>query len=214
MLSDPLGNQPDSEMEGQTTSAITTAKTSQELAMEGQKLLEETIESAFQILSSMNDELCNPALWTTTSSSSSSSLATTPTTSTTSIANGPSTQSSNGVFIGDPASSDAHHVDGGGGSGSGGALEEARFRYKNSVNSLRTVLAAIPSSQKAKAFETGSTPGGPVSPTDQAEIEKLEERAFNLRKELANKNRYLKLLIDQLRDLITDISTWQSPCSI
>lgn len=137
-------------MEEKTASAITSPKTTQELAMEGQKLLEETIESAFQILSSMNDELCNPALWSTTSSSSSSSAITT-----TSIANGTS-HSSNGVFNGEAASSDAHHAESGaaGGGGSGGALEEARFRYKNSVNSLRAVLAAIPSSQRVQNFKT------------------------------------------------------------
>jgi hypothetical protein len=136
-------------MEEKTAIAITSPKTTQVLAMEGQKLLEETIESAFQILSSMNDELCNPALWSTTSSSSSSA------TTTTSIANGPS-HSSNGVFNGEAASSDAHHAEsgGGGGAGSGGALEEARFRYKNSVNSLRAVLAAIPSSQRVQNFKT------------------------------------------------------------
>ena len=32
--------------------------------------------------------------------------------------------------------------------------------------------------------------------------------------ELASKNKYLKLLIDQLRDLIADIAMWQSPCSV
>lgn len=189
-------------MEDKTASAITSPKSTQELAMDGQKVLEETIESAFQILTSMNDELCNPSLWCT---STISSAATT---------NGPSSQSSNGVVLnGDVASSDnsAHHGESGGG-GSGGALEEARGRYKNSVNSLRTILSAIPNSHKSKAFEMDSTPGGPLSP--EADIEKLEERASNLRKELANKNNYLKVLIDQLRDLITDISTWQSPCAV
>ncbi|PPD69185.1 hypothetical protein GOBAR_DD33930 [Gossypium barbadense] len=97
-----------------------------------------------------------------------------------------------------------------GGSGNG-ALDEARLRYKNSVAALRTVLTAIPNSQKAKAFETGSTA---TSPADEADIEKLEEEASNLRKELANKNLYIKRLIDQLRELITDVSTWQSPCSM
>ncbi|PPR94162.1 hypothetical protein GOBAR_AA26498 [Gossypium barbadense] len=92
-----------------------------------------------------------------------------------------------------------------GGSGNG-ALDEARLRYKNSVAALRTVLTAIPNSQKAKAFETGSTA---TSPADEADIEKLEEEASNLRKELANKNVYVKRLIDQLRELITDVSTWQ-----
>ena len=126
-------------MEDKTGTAITSPKTTQELAMEGQKLLEETIESAFQILSSMNDELCNPALWSTTPSSL----------STTTIANAPSSQSSTG----DPASSDNStlHLESGG-AGSGGALEDARFRYKNSVNSLRTILAAIPNSHKVKIF--------------------------------------------------------------
>lgn len=195
-------------MEEKTSSATTSPKCTQELAMEGQKLLEETIESAFQILSSMNDELCNPTLWSTTSSSS--TIAT--------ITNGPYSHSSNGAVNGvndasTAACSDisAHHAEISG--GGGGALEDARFRYKNSVNSLRAILAAIPSSDKAKAFETSSSISGSVFPSDQAEIEKLEERASNLRKELANKNSYLKLLIDQLRDLITDISTWQSPCS-
>ncbi|XP_040988510.1 mediator of RNA polymerase II transcription subunit 30-like isoform X2 [Juglans microcarpa x Juglans regia] len=166
-------------MEEKTVTAITNPKSTQELAMDGQKLLEETIESAFHILSSMNDELCNPALWSTISSASSSSSlsSTTSTSNIISIANGPS-QSSNGIANGDAASSDTHHAESGG--GSGGALEEARFRYKSSVNSLRAVLAALPNSQK----------------------------------ELASKNRYLKVLIDQLRDLITDVSTWQSPCSI
>lgn len=187
---------------------IANSKTTQELAMEGQKYLEETIEAAFQILSSMNDELCNPALWTTTASSN----ATGPNVA---MTNGPPLVSSNG----DISSSDgaSHHLDmgGGGGGGSGNsALDEARLRYKNSVASLRAVLAAIPNSQKAKAFDMSSTTGAPGLPPDQAEIEKLEARASNLRTELANKNTHVKLLIDQLRDLMTDISTWQSPYSV
>ncbi|XVF49598.1 hypothetical protein PTKIN_Ptkin04bG0026000 [Pterospermum kingtungense] len=183
-------------------------KSTQELAAEGLKHLEETIEAAFQILSSMNDELCNPALWSTNPTSASS-------TTTTNVAapNGPSSLSNSAVLgNGDSAADGGHHLEMGGVGGSGnGALDEARLRYKNSVASLRAVIAAIPNSQKAKSFETGSTASSPV---DEAEIEKLEERASNLRKELANKNVCIKLLIDQLRELITDISTWQSPCSI
>ena len=132
-------NRSSTQMEDKTATAITSPKSTQELAMDGQKVLEETIESAFQILTSMNDELCNPSLWCT------STIASTTT-------NGPSSQSSNGVVLnGDVASSDnsAHHGESGGG-GSGGALEEARFRYKNSVNSLRTIIAAIPNSHKVK----------------------------------------------------------------
>ncbi|XP_050221279.1 mediator of RNA polymerase II transcription subunit 30 [Mercurialis annua] len=176
------------------------SKTTQELAMEGQKHLEETIQAAYQILSSMNDELCNPTLWSTT----------TPNTATSPV------PSQNGIVNGDSASdASIHHFDGttntgGAGVGTGnGALDEARFRYKNSVAALREVLAAIPNSHKAKAFETSLG-----SPADQDDVAKLEEQASNLRKELVNKNAYLKLLIDQFRELINDISTWQSPCSV
>ncbi|KAK8547871.1 hypothetical protein V6N13_123297 [Hibiscus sabdariffa] len=183
-----------------TTPTSSSNKTTQELASEGLKHLEETIEAAFQILSSMNDELCNPALWSTN-----------PTTCT-ATPNAPSL--SNGAVLGngDSSSDGGHHLEMGGAGGSGnGALDEARLRYKNSVASLRTVLTAIPNSQKAKAFETGSTAS---SPAYEADVEKLEEQASNLRKELANKNEYVKRLIDQLRELITDVSTWQSPCSM
>ncbi|KHN23978.1 hypothetical protein glysoja_033966 [Glycine soja] len=114
------------EEEQSVNGTMSGSKTTQELAMEGQEYLEETIENAFQILSSMNDELCNPVLWST-----------------------------------------------------------------------------------EKTFDAGSA----ASPADEAEIDKLEERASSLRRELANKNLHLKTLIDQLRDLITDISTWQSPFS-
>ncbi|XP_050365049.1 mediator of RNA polymerase II transcription subunit 30 [Argentina anserina] len=170
--------------ENEANASATNPKTTQELAVEGQKHLEETIQSAFQILSSMNDELCNPLLWSINSSA-------------------------NGVVHSDSSSSEntnaQNHGDSGG-PGAGGALEEARFRYKNSVTALRAVLAAIPNSQK-ESSETGSS-------GDETEIQKLEEQASNLRKELVKKNAYVKVLIDQIRDLVTDISTWQSPCSV
>ncbi|XP_068481482.1 mediator of RNA polymerase II transcription subunit 30 isoform X1 [Phaseolus vulgaris] len=107
------------------------SKTTQELAMEGQKYLEETIEFAFQILSSMNDELCNPVLWSTSPSATSASP------------NAPSatadSTSDNSNLHSDSATVSA---------GAGGALEEARLRYKNAVAALRTILTAIPNSQK------------------------------------------------------------------
>ncbi|KAI3991704.1 hypothetical protein MKX01_038102 [Papaver californicum] len=77
-------------------------KSLQELAVEGQKHLEDTIEAAFQILSSMNDELCNPALRSSTGVVS--------------------FHSSNGVNI--DVSDSLHQSELG-----GGALENARFRY-------------------------------------------------------------------------------------
>ncbi|XP_042505767.1 mediator of RNA polymerase II transcription subunit 30-like isoform X2 [Macadamia integrifolia] len=162
---------------------MSNTKNTQELAAEGLKYLEDTTESAFQILSSINDELCNPALWSTTAAAHSSS------------------------GINSDVSDSTHY-----GETESGTLEEARLRYKSSVASLRAVLLAIPNS--LKACETGTTIGSSESQVDQAEIEKLEEQVTNLRKELTEKNKHLKLLIDQLRDLITDISMWQSPCSV
>jgi len=115
------------------------SKTTQELAIEGQKHLEETIQAAYQILSSMNDELCNPTLWSTTSTS-------------TSTVTSPITSSNAQNGDANAAVSDSTlELNGGGGVGNG-ALDEARFRYKNSVAALRDVLAAIPNSHKVYFF--------------------------------------------------------------
>jgi len=112
--------------------AIANPKSRKELAAEGQKHLEETVEAAFQILSAMNEELCNPALWSATATSYDGNNAASIT------ANGHNDGSNGDV------SSD-HFVDMG-----GGALDEARLRYKAAVASLRAVLSAIPDSLKVK----------------------------------------------------------------
>jgi hypothetical protein len=125
------------------------SKTTQELAIEGQKHLEETIQAAYQILSSMNDELCNPTLWSTTSTS-------------TSTVTSPITSSNAQNGDANAAVSDSTLELNGGGSGGGGvgngALDEARFRYKNSVAALRDVLAAIPNSHKVYFFLKNPNP--------------------------------------------------------
>ncbi|KAK3144950.1 hypothetical protein QOZ80_4AG0320260 [Eleusine coracana subsp. coracana] len=177
-------------------SSSAAARQRQELAAEGQRHLEETIAAAFQILASMNDELCNPALWSSASAASGfqgqhpshHSAATPPLHS---------------------ADSDAADPAGGGAGpppGSGGSLDEARHRYKSAVAALRASIAAVSSC----AQDTEST----EVKADQAEMERLEEHASSLRKEIESKNKQVKLLMDQLRDLITDISMWQSPCSV
>ncbi|KAG7535319.1 hypothetical protein ISN45_Aa08g027680 [Arabidopsis thaliana x Arabidopsis arenosa] len=177
--------------------------TTQELAMEGEKHLEETIEAAFQIISAMDDELCNPSLWSTSATPSSAATAT--------GSNGSALVSVDAAAI----DGTSHHSESGGGGGGGGSgnsvLDEASLRYKNSVTSLRAVLAAIPNSHKAKASEMENGFGSPES---EDEIEKLEEQALSLRMEIAKKNVHVKELIDKLRELIADISTWQSPCSV
>ncbi|KAI6676645.1 hypothetical protein NL676_037441 [Syzygium grande] len=124
-------------------------KSTQELALEGQKHLEDTIESAFHILSSMNDELCNPSLRSAPSPASSSVSAST--------SNGPL------LLNCDSSSDSSHHLDfAGSGGGGGGALDEARLRYKSSVASLHTILAAIPTSHKVPS---PSIPLFPLSPS-------------------------------------------------
>ncbi|XP_010680563.3 mediator of RNA polymerase II transcription subunit 30 [Beta vulgaris subsp. vulgaris] len=175
--------------------AIENQKSTKELAAEGQKHLEETVDAAFQILSAMNDELCSPALWCTTTSSS--ALITDSSTAAAITANGHS-EGSNGDVLSDSN----NHLDMG-----GGALEEARLQYKSSVASLRAVLNSMPQYHKEDVGASGSQ-------DDEAEIGKLEEQVSKLRMELANKNKHLKHLIDQFRDLITDLSTWQSPCAV
>ncbi|KAF3785368.1 Mediator of RNA polymerase II transcription subunit 30 [Nymphaea thermarum] len=156
-------------------------KSTKELAMEGQKLLEETVQAAHQILTAMNEELCNPALWATASPAQSGAE----------LHDGP------------------HQAEPG-----GGALEEARFRYKSTVTALRAVISAITNSQAAEQNEAGSMMGTSEAKSDPMEIKKLEERVAELKKEIAIKNRYLEILMDQLRELIGDISMWQSPCPV
>ncbi|XP_074590601.1 mediator of RNA polymerase II transcription subunit 30-like [Curcuma longa] len=130
------------------------AKSKQELGLEGQRHLEETINAAFQILSSMNDELCNPALWSANS-------------------NGHSAAALDGT--GDASvDSSSHSSEGAGGGSGGGALDEARLRYRSAVASLRACIAAIPSStQETSALDVKM---------DEDEIERLEEQASSLRK--------------------------------
>ncbi|XP_064980083.1 mediator of RNA polymerase II transcription subunit 30-like isoform X1 [Musa acuminata AAA Group] len=128
------------------------AKSKQELGVEGQRHLEETINAAFQILSSMNDELCNPVLWSTLS---------------------PGHPSAALAGAGDAPVDSSHPSEAGGGSG-GGVLDEARLRYKSAVLALRSCIAAIPSAtQEAGALD---------SRADAVELERLEERASSLRK--------------------------------
>lgn len=187
---------------------MTNPKTIQELAVEGQKHLEDTIEAAHQILSAMNDELCNPSLWSTPNTATSAAAGV----GASAVLSNGQQHHSNGDISSDTSSSSSasaqhQHLDIG-----GGALDESRLRYKSSVASLRSVLTAISNSQKAKALEAASASGS-LSAADQAEVEQLEERASTLKKELVDKNKHLKLLIDQVRDLLSDLSTWQSPCS-
>ncbi|KAJ3675784.1 hypothetical protein LUZ60_004826 [Juncus effusus] len=179
-------------------------KTKQELAREAQTHLEETINAAYLILSSMNDELCDAALWPPSSSSSSAAVA-----GGANIPNNHLPAPTHVAVSSEP--SDSNHLSefaGAGVGGTGGSLDEARHRYKSSMAALRASINAIFafSSEENGKFESES---------EQSQIDRvLEAQATSLRKEIETKNKHVKLLIDQLRNLIADISMWQSPCSL
>uniref|UniRef100_J3LD53 Uncharacterized protein n=1 Tax=Oryza brachyantha TaxID=4533 RepID=J3LD53_ORYBR len=85
----------------------------------------------------------------------------------------------------------------------GGSLDEARHSYKTAVAALRASITAVSS---CRAQEIGPT----EDKGDTAEIKKLEDRVSVLRKEIESKNKDVKCLVDHLRDLISDVSMWQS----
>uniref|UniRef100_A0A0A8YE56 Mediator of RNA polymerase II transcription subunit 30 n=1 Tax=Arundo donax TaxID=35708 RepID=A0A0A8YE56_ARUDO len=92
------------------------------------------------------------------------------------------------------------------GAGPGGSLGEARHRYTTAVAALRGSVAAVSSS----AQEIISTD----DKVDEVELQRLEERASVLRKEIESQNKDIELLMNQLRNLISDVSMWQSPSSV
>ncbi|KAJ8428441.1 hypothetical protein Cgig2_024102 [Carnegiea gigantea] len=169
-----------------------------ELAAEGQKNLENAVEAAFEFLSTMNEGLCNSAVWSK------------------------------------PEASRSYY-----------APCKARRRFRAALASVHAIFNAIPYSnmdhfelvrQSLRSPHLNASGvcvvqeivggGAAASQEGEAQINKLEEQASNMRMTLSktreregrilidyftNKNRHLKHLIDQFGDLITDISTWQSP---
>ena len=117
------------------------ARRRQELAAEGQRHLEETIAAAFQILVSMNDELCNAGLWSSSSVSAAAAAAA-----------GPQHQYS--ATPPPPHSADSDAADAGGAPAPGGSLDEARHRYKSAVAALRASIAAVSSCAQVRASLT------------------------------------------------------------
>ncbi|KAJ3697273.1 hypothetical protein LUZ61_000978 [Rhynchospora tenuis] len=176
-------------------------KTKQELAREAQIHLEETISAAYLILSSMNDELCDAALWPSSTASVGSNAP-----NHHSLHHAAPHSAPHGGDLSDTNHPSEFSSGGGGGGSTGGSLDQARHRYKTAVTSLRASinsLCAVSSQENVLAPQS-----------DPADIDRLEAHAASLRKEIEVKNKHVKLLIDQLRNLITDISMWQSPCSL
>jgi hypothetical protein len=111
------------------------ARRRQEMAVEGQRHLEETIAAAFQILVSMNDELCNAGLWSSSSVSFAAAAA----------AAAGSQHHHSATPPPPPHSADSDAADAGGAPGPGGSLDEARHRYKSAVAALRASISAVSS---------------------------------------------------------------------
>lgn len=186
--------------------------------MEGQKALEATVEAAHETLASMNEVLCNPALWGT-SSSSSTAANTAPGATMVPSSSGASLQlAGTASSIGDStADAAASRVDASRTGADGlaqqeagwAALEEARLRLRCSATSLRAVITSTFSSPQMREQEDPLNSHSDKS--DPAEVEKLEQRVSLLREEVKKKNKVVKVLIDQLRELINDMSMWQSP---
>ncbi|KAL0312157.1 UNVERIFIED_CONTAM: Mediator of RNA polymerase II transcription subunit [Sesamum radiatum] len=144
------------------TSSNYTTKTTQELAIDGQKHLQETIQAAFLILSSMNDELRHPNTCSTTTSTVAASSAPPNTAATTSIAGGGSTSMSNAHHSNVDVLSDSSSASSSASASAlqshpqhhnsfdigAGALDEARLQYKSSVAALRSVLITISNAKK------------------------------------------------------------------
>eukprot|EP00250_Pteridium_aquilinum_P035526 c9586_g1_i1 orf=591-1220(-) len=195
-------------------------KSLQELAMEGQKALEATVEAAHETLASMNEVLCNPALWSTSSSSiaatnsTSGAIGVTPASSSSGAA---AQLAGSASAAGDSTELTASRIDASKTGAEGlaqqeagwAALEDARLRLRSSAGSLRSVITSVFSSSQMREQEDPSNSLSDKS--DPAEVEKLEQQVLALREEVKNKNKVVKLLIDQLRELINDISMWQSP---
>ncbi|CAA2976965.1 Hypothetical predicted protein, partial [Olea europaea subsp. europaea] len=118
-----------------TFANYTTPKTTQELTIDGQKPLEETIEAAFLILSALNDDLCNRPI---PISGPPPLLSVIP----------PSLPLLILLFL--IAGLPPHHPNFDIG---GGTLDEARLRYKAAVVALLSVLTAISNAEKAKTPE-------------------------------------------------------------
>lgn len=164
-------------------------KSLQGLSMEGQKVLEATVEAAHETLGSMNEVLCNPALWVTTSAAQPA------------LANSDGSSKVEGRQGGDGLTQQE---------AGWAALDEARVRLKNSTTTLRGVITSIFNSPQMREQEADVSSIG-TDKSDPVEVEKLEQRVSELREEVRKKNDVLKILIDQLRELIIDISMWQSP---
>ncbi|CAM6081671.1 unnamed protein product [Calypogeia fissa] len=86
------------------------------------------------------------------------------------------------------------------------ALETGRLRYKSTSAALRAAITSIFNHPGMRLQDVDSAKEkGPA-----IDLHQLELRAAQLREEAAKKNQMLKLVIDQSRELVSDISMWQN----
>mmetsp|Transcript_21220 Transcript_21220/g.40394 ORF Transcript_21220/g.40394 Transcript_21220/m.40394 type:complete len:159 (-) Transcript_21220:172-648(-) len=88
-------------------------------------------------------------------------------------------------------------------------LKAEQLRYAQSRAALRRILV-----QCAKLNDNGETgksmkKDGDAEADDAVERARLQARLAELREEAARKNKILKGLIDQMRELLSDLSMWK-----
>ena len=115
------------------------ARRRQEMAVEGQRHLEETMAAAFQILVSLNDELCNAGLWSSAVSA------------TAAAASSQHGHSATPPPPPPPHSADSNAADAGDVPGLGGSFDEARHRYMSAVAALRASISSLSSCAQVRS---------------------------------------------------------------
>lgn len=126
------------------------SRSTQELAVDGQKQLEAVVEAAHDILLTLNRALCSPSFWVAPSSQP--ALAQEINANANANANAASGGSDGGLGVGDGAAAGKEK---GADDGEGlAALDATRVRYKNATAALRATVAAIVKAAQVMVVET------------------------------------------------------------
>ncbi|KAJ7542871.1 hypothetical protein O6H91_09G015700 [Diphasiastrum complanatum] len=145
-------------------------KSLSDLALEGQKQLEASVNAAHQILESLHEVLNNPSLWVVPSAMPQSHL---PTTGADSSSGAKNSESRAG---GSEATAVLQQLPEPGWA----ALDDARLRYRSSTAALRAVLTAIFTNPQMREGEEPAA-NSEEKKDDEGDLQKLEQRASELR---------------------------------
>lgn len=164
-------------MDDSATAACLPTGTVEELSIEGQRLVEATVNDAHEVLATLEEVLTRAGGW---------------------AGSGPPAPSSTSALGSDSSGHGLEPLS--------GSVDAVRSRYMASSAALRAVITAITNSPQLRQGERDN--GGEKA--DDGDLDQLEHRAHKLREEVLRKNRALKLLIDKTRELVSDLSLWQT----